>query len=395
MAGRAIAVATSAAHRTLALRRTLGIVGMLGAVGAVGTAWPRGAAAQAAEPPPAAAQPAEPPRAAPDGDIEIARDAAAPDPRAARKWLLAGQQLMQRGAYLAARNRPDDAKQQFESAATAFARAIEAGGDVNVYLDLANAQDKLGKLDDAYRHVRRVLDATTGVRPDIAKRAAAKRDDLLARIGLVTLRVVPAGTSITLGGLEIGTSPLPEPLVLIPGTYTLSFQAEGFQPREAVLEVEPGSESERTIELEAVKVVVQPVAPPVDLPAPPPRLPAPSRLPLFVGAGVTAVAIAGASALGILAIREHDTFTSPSTGEAGREDARDRGRRLALLSDASLATAAIAAGFTAYWYIYRYRQHPNHPSRNPGHNRAHNLAKLAAVPWVQPGSGGMAIAARF
>jgi tetratricopeptide (TPR) repeat protein len=333
----------------------------------------------------AAAQPR-----APGGDIEM--EPAVKDPNVARKWLAVGQQLMQRGSYLASRNRLDDAKPQFENAVTAFVKAIEASDDVNLYLELASAEEKLGKLDEATRHVRRVVEAGDGARPDVAKRAASKLDDLMGKVGLVTLSVAPAGTSITLGGAELGTSPLREPLVLMPGTYTLSFQADGFQPREAELRIEAGSETERTIELEPVKVIVEPVKPvtqammQVDAP-PPPR----SKLPLYVGAGVTGAAALAAGVFGILAIGQHATFTRASTSAADREDARTTGKRFAAVADGSLVVATAAAGFTAYWYIYRYRQHPVSKSDH----RSDNLAKLDLVPWVQPQSGGMTLAGWF
>jgi hypothetical protein len=185
------------------------------------------------------------------------------DPKVAKQWLVAGQLLMHKGSLLAAKKRWEEAKARFENAVTAFQKAIEAGGDVNVYFDLANAEDRLGKLDDAVKHLRLVVNAKAGVRPDIVKRATTRLEDLSTRVGVVTLSVTPAGSSITLGGAEFGTSPLPGPLVLMPGTYTLSFQADGFQPMEAEIKIEPGTESERTIALEPVKVIVQPVKPPV------------------------------------------------------------------------------------------------------------------------------------
>ncbi|HEY0481565.1 MAG TPA: hypothetical protein VGD37_28810, partial [Kofleriaceae bacterium] len=153
--------------------------------------------------------------------------APAKDARLARKWLAAAQQLMQKGSYFAARNRPDDARPQFENAVTAYQKAIEAGDDPNLYLELANAEDRLGKLVDAVRHLRHLTGATgaagaAGARPEVVRKARARLDELLTKVGLVTLTIAPPGASITLGGAELGTAPLTEPLVLIPGTYTLS-----------------------------------------------------------------------------------------------------------------------------------------------------------------------------
>jgi hypothetical protein len=218
--------------------------------------------------------------------------------------------------------------------------------------------------------------------------------------------VAPPGTSITLGGSELGQSPLAEPLVLLPGTYTLAFQADGFEPKEAELRVEAGSESERAIELEPVKVVVEPVQPPapVEVPRVEPPPPPPSRLPLYAGAGLTLAAAAGASTLGALAIRQHAAFTRRTTAPVDRDDARANGRLLAQLTDAAIVTAVAAAGFTAYWYFYRYKRRLDnsaaHRAGSPtaGRSARHAVsrqAKLDVVPWVQPQLGGMTLAGRF
>jgi hypothetical protein len=335
----------------------------------------------------AVAQPSEP--------ASGSEAAPARDPRAARRWLASGQMFMQRGGYLAARHRLDEARQQFDSAVAAYRKAIEASDDVNLYLELAFAEDRAGKLDSAVKHLR-TLARAGGARPEIVKRATARLEELLARIGLVTLIVAPSGTSITLGGTEIGLSPLAEPLVLLPGTYTLAFQADGYQPREAELKVEPGSESERTIELERVKVIVEPVEPaPVEPDVVTHVELRRSRLPLYAGAGVTLAAAGGAGILGALAIRQHTVFARRSTSPADRADAQANGRLLAHLADASGITAIAAAGFTAYWYFYRYRGPLVNSTADRTDKPRDSSTKLDVVPWVQSQLGGIAIAGWF
>jgi PEGA domain len=344
------------------------------------------------------AQPADPSAA---GDA-----AAGKDPKVARRWLAIGQMAVQRGAYFAARHRPDDARQQFDNAIIAYQKAIDAGDDPGLYLELALAEEKVGRLDGAVAHLRRVAQDSR-VRPEVARRAAQKLDALLARVGIVTLRVTPPGASITLGGVELGQAPLAEPLVLLPGTYTLAFQASGHQPREAELQVEPGSETERAIDLEPIRIVVEPVRPlvaeDVAQVAPPPP-PAPSRLPLWVGGSVAIAAAAGAGILGGLAIGEHAVFTRRTTLPADRADAQADGRLLARLADAAAITAVAAAGFTAYWYFYRYRgrlaNSTEDAARDPSDSRPARHSppistKLDVVPWVQPQLGGMMVAGWF
>lgn len=341
---------------------------------------------------------------APHGAIAQPRDAAdgapARDPRLARKWLVMAQQQMQRGAYLAARGRSDDARSQFEAAVAAYQRAIDAGNDANLYLDLANAEDRLGRLGDAVKHLRRMLrtgrpiaatgaTGATGLRPDVARRAAARLEALRVRVGVVTLTVAPAGASIALAGRELGIAPLGEPLVLLPGAYALSFQAAGHQPRDEEITVAAGSEIERSVALDPVAVVVAPVPPAPTGSAAPDEPPGAPR-PLVLGASVTASAAVGAAVLGVLAIRQRARFTAASTSAPDRADARTWGQRLALASDVSLAVAMLAAGATATWYFYRGR-----PDRSDDGRRPASEAKLDVVPWVQSRSGGAALAGSF
>src|SRR5262249_54365227 len=155
-----------------------------------------------------------------------------------------------------------------ENAVTAFQKAIESGDDVGVNYQLAIVEDKLGIDAAAYKHLKLVVDPNANAKPDIAKKAQAKLDEISAKIGVVTLTITPPGTQVRLTGEQFGERPRTEPLVFDPGTYTLSFSAVGFQPKDAEIKVEAGSESERKIELEAVPVVVKPVEPDHDEPAP-------------------------------------------------------------------------------------------------------------------------------
>jgi hypothetical protein len=107
---------------------------------------------------------------------------------------------------------------------------------------------------------------------------------------------------------------------------------------------------------------------------------------------VTAAAAVGGGVFGILAISEHTTFTAASTSSAGRDDARTRGQRLALLADVSIGAAVAAAGFTASWYFFKYKRSAHRQDAEP---QASVRPKLDVVPWVQSQSGGVTLAGRF
>ena len=336
------------------------------------------------------------------GDIEMGAEGEAPaeseppavvkDPKLAKKLQQAAVKATQQGDYAARRNKADDAKAHYETAATAYTKAIETGDDKNLYYDLALVEAKLGKLDLAVKHLQIVIKPDAGTKPDVVKKATTKFDELSMQVGFVTLEVDPEATTVSIAGAEVGTSPLAEPLVLMPGTYTLTFASDGYQPKDVELVVEAGSETERKIELEPIKIVVAPVSerPVEEEPVVTP--PAPSKLPLYVGAGVTGAALVTTVITGIMAVGEHDTFTAEDSTRRERDDAQAAGKNLALVSDIALGTTIVAAGFTAYWYFAKYKP----AQRKYAETRPSDAtAKVHVVPWVQPATGGLSFAGSF
>lgn len=325
--------------------------------------------------PPAAEQAAE----APPAPVK--------DPKLARKWRRAGDQLVRKGDYLTRRGKTDEALQQYQNAVTAYQKAIEAGEDTSLYYQLALAEDKAGLAPEAIKHLK-VLLAAEGVKANIAKNAQARLDELLMKVGIVTLSVTPDGTQVSIEGKELGETPLPEPLILAPGTYKVTFAAVGFQPKDFDLKVEAGSESERTIALEPVPIVAKAEPEPMpEPPAPPP--PAPSKLPLYIGGGAALGLTVVATVTGIVAIGKHGTYTDAGVSPMERADAQSSGKTFALVTDLAIVGAVGAAAFTAYWYQYRYR-----PQARAIAERQEQ-AKVDVRPWVQPQAGGLSVAGTF
>jgi hypothetical protein len=358
---------------------------------------PEPAAPKSPPPPPkdpAATDPAAPPTGEPAAPVK--------DPKAAKKWLAAGQQLVAQGDWFTRAKKPDDAKARYENAVTSFQKSIDAGDDLNTYALLADAEEKLGKIDIAARHYRVVVKAQAGIRPDVLKKSTTKLEELSGKLGILTLTVNPEGAQISLSGTELGKAPLAEPLILVPGPYMLSFQADGFQPKDLELTIEAGSENERTIDLEAVKIIVRPPAPKIE--EPPPKVAAgPSRLPIYVSAGAGVALLGTAAVTGFLAIRQHGTYTAEGSTGVEREDARINGKRLALVSDLTLVGGLAAGGFAAYWYFFKYKpaqrkpaeERPMMTSASRGRRDAAQSAKVDLIPWVQPGASGLSLAGAF
>jgi len=316
---------------------------------------------------------------------EAAETAPVKDPKVAQQAIASARQLVRKGDAAARAKKTDDAKARYAEAAAAYERAIEAGADVGTYVDLAAVEEKLGALDRAALHYRTVLE-TQGVRADLVKKATARYDELTTKIGLVTLAVKPDGTTITINGKIVGTTPLAAPLVLMPGAYTISLAADGHVSRETEIKVDEGSESERSFELEPEpQEPTQPKPPeaPVVVAAKPS---APSKTPMLVAGGAAVALVAVAGVTGVLAIGKQNQFEDASSSPQEREDARDAGKRFALVTDLCLAGAVVGGGIAAYWYFAKYRATAS---------REQVGAKADVVPWVKADAGGFAVLGAF
>jgi hypothetical protein len=330
-------------------------------------------------------QPADQPT---DQAAEPAKPEVVKDPKVAKKWQRAGDILIRKGDYLTRKGKTDDATQQYNLAVTAYQHAVEASDDVTMNYYLAVAEDKAGLATDAMKHVKLAL-AAEGIKPYLQKKAQTLLDELSMKIGIVKLNIKPDGTQVMIEGKEIGVSPLTESLVLMPGTHMVSLSAVGFQPKELELKVEAGSESERTIELDPVPVVVQ--APTVEEPetpfVEPPK--GPSKLPLYIGGGATIGLAVAATVTGIMAVGKHGTYTDPASTPSERADAQSSGKTLAHVTDICIIGAVGAAAFTAYWYQFKYRPQARAATEHEAQ------AKVDVVPWVQPQAGGLTVAGSF
>lgn len=313
------------------------------------------------------------------------------DPKVARKWLNAAQQLVQKGDYFTSHKKPDDAKAQYDNAVTAYQHAIEAGDDVAVNYQLALVEDKLGALPEEYGYLQLVIAAQPPVKADILKKAQAKLDDVTNKVGVVTLTVVPEGTTISIADKQYGDSPLKQPIVLMPGTYTASFVLTGYQPKETELKVEAGAGVEKKIELEPVPIKVTPHIVESE-PEPAPVAPKPSKLPLIVGASATVAFTAGAVIFGASAISQHNAYTDPTFTKKERSDAQSFGRTMAHLCDGAIVLSLASAAFTVYWYHWKYQKELDAP---PPGEQPRIVPKVDMVPWVQPDGGGLAAVGSF
>jgi hypothetical protein len=334
---------------------------------------------------PATAQPDDP---APD-DSGGDGDGEAPKPEDAKRWMAAGDTLMKKGDQLAKRNKTAEAQSQYERALLSYQKAHEASGNAQVYYAIAAAEEKLGRTKDALLHYRKVTLEVSG-NAKLLELATERLGTLSMAVGLFTAAVDPEGADLAIDGVSVAKSPMAEPIVLDPGSYTLVITADGYVPLEVKLAIEGGSESERTFKLDPVPVVFEKPkeAPRKITPKPPPSRP--SSAPVWIGGAVTLTLTAVATTTGLLALSKHNQFedemgTDPQT----REAARKKGKQFAIATDICMVGAVLGAAFTAYYYFGVYKP------RVGKYKKQMEKREVSVAPWIEPTIGGVSIGVTY
>ncbi|MBZ0234227.1 MAG: PEGA domain-containing protein [Deltaproteobacteria bacterium] len=376
-------------------RRTWLVAALVSLCASVGT--PSIALAQPdPEPEPEVEMPGDEPPL-PEGDSPP-EPPAEPDPAtkaAAKKLLDGGDGFLKKGDRYAKRKKADQARAEYERALAAYTKAYELVPNPKIYYPMAIAEEKLEKWIDVATHLRRFLNQASDADAKMRADAEARLENAKLNIGVLKLNVTPEGAQVAIDGNPVGTTPLAEPIYLAPGEYALSITADGHKPIEQPLTVEAGSESERAFELESAAVIIdtpRPPPPPPEIPMPP----RPSKTMLFVAGGATLAFFAGATTTGILAMGKNGTWKDENASDAAREDARQSGKSLALLTDGLILGTIVAGGLTAYYYtkIYKPKQAEYRKQLEEREKRFDEYArapKVFVTPWVQAGGGGLVL----
>lgn len=281
----------------------------------------------------------------------------APSPasaQSARELFLEGQNAYELGRY-------EDAVEAWEAAYAAEARPA-------LKWNLAQAYERLGRIDDAIASLEVYL-ADAGDDAALAERAQHRLEALQSRRDRTRLTIVggPAGGEVRVDGVSVGTLPIPEPVRVEPGDHAVEVIAEGFDPFRSNVSVTAGATV--TIEVE-----MGPGAVPGETEGAAPRRFGASPVGWAVGGAGAAMLIAG-GVTGILAMRAESDLLDRCPdrrcpGDQDLNDVRadaDRGRALALSTDILLGAgvATLATGVVLLFVLPRDERRANEAGVTP------------------------------
>lgn len=333
--------------------------------------------------------------------LAIGRSASAQDDdekEKKRKKVLAGRLLregdiaMKRGDYETRRKRPERAKQQYERALKAYEKAFELYPLAQIYFPIGLAEQKLGRNLDAMRHYQQLLDEVDKLKPALKAELDKRVAEVRKLVVVLKLTIKPDGSTVTVDGNEVGTSPLVAPVFLNPGEHTVAVTAHDHIPYEKKETFEAG-EVERPITLEKTPVVV---AKPKPKPKPKKKVASgPSKQKLYIGIGATAGMATIAIITGLVALSKHGTFTDDSVSQGMRDSAQSSGKTFALVSDLFWLGTIAAGAYTAYYYYKVYQPKKRSMERRYEGERESRVRDLWVAPYVAADSGGVAAGGRF
>jgi hypothetical protein len=276
------------------------------------------------------------------------------DPAVADALFKAGRKAMEVGDY--------------PSACAKFRESQRLDPAVGTLLNLADCEEKRGKIAEASALYRQVVDQLppSDDRVPIAKTRIAALEPRVPRLTIRLAPGAPAGALVKRDGIELGPASLDLPLPMDPGGHVILVTAPGRLERSfdvtlaegeaRSIEVSPGAEHQP---------MRPPSAPP--LPAsPPPASPPPARSGSsamrttgFIVGGFGVVAVGVGTATGIMVLGAKSTAEEdcppprPCRTQNGR-DAVERGRTLGPVTTVALSIGAAAlAGATALILVSR------------------------------------------
>jgi hypothetical protein len=250
----------------------------------------------------------------------------------------------------------------FDAALIEFQRAYDTAPAYKILYNIALVQRQLKDYAGAVRSFKRYLD-DGGNRIDAKRITEVEReiDKLQGRVAELKLTTNVEGAEVSVDDLEVGTTPLSDPLLVNAGKRKISVSKSGYNTATRVIKVAGGDSKELELELKkssggaAAPPTTSGQPPPTDKP-PPKDEPEPepeaegSSFP-WVPWAITGVLAAGTGVMAVLTLSAQSDLESERESVTTREkldDAESKTKTFALVTDVLLAATVVSAGVALY-----------------------------------------------
>lgn len=249
----------------------------------------------------------------------------------------------------------------YAAACGQFAESQRLDPAAGTLLNLADCEEHLGKTASAWEHYISVRDQLKpgDERLPYAQARIAALEGRLPRLALRLPPGAPAGTRVMRGQTEVGSASLGIPVVVDPGTVTVTVTSPGRLTTRLDVNVRDGESSDLVVqvgELEHVPSTPSQVAVMTALPPRTPPSPSPSGTRRTIGwivggvgaAGVVVGSITGAMALGAASTYKANCNAAGACRNSEGIDAAASGKTYATLSTVGFVVGAAGLGAGLY-----------------------------------------------
>jgi hypothetical protein len=259
-----------------------------------------------------------------------------------------------------------DAK-RYEQAITTYRASYDIVASPNSRLQIARALEALGRLDEAYAELAAaVADAKKAAAADskyepTLKAAVAELQALESKVGhvQVTLGGDLADAKVTIGSRELGPEELSGPVVVSPGSVTVSAALPDGRTATREVSVDAGATVPVELQLEPPKATVAPAPSEAPTPAhPPPPASETGHSSLrpfaYIAGGVGVAGLATFAVFGLMNKSRFDDLDSSCNGghcSPDRQSDIDAGRRYQSIANVGLVVGVVGVGAGATLFV--------------------------------------------
>lgn len=278
----------------------------------------------------------------------------------------------------------------FEAALTELQRAYDLAPSYKILYNIALVYLQLNDHAGALRSFRKYL-GDGGKKIDQKRRAEVEKEigKLESRVATLELSVNVEGAELSVDDLDVGETPLDQPLVVNAGKRKISASKSGYGTVTKVVVVAGGDKKQLSLELKPGVSTPPPAVsgkPETGKQKPEKRKPEkPARKVPWLWWGVTGGMAAGTAVAGVLALgaqRDLDEKKQHPSNKNDLDDAATKTRTFAIVTDVLLVGTVAVGGYATY--LTFFAPAPKDPTKD-------KKAKLA----VGVGPGSVSVAGTF
>jgi hypothetical protein len=249
----------------------------------------------------------------------------------------------------------------FDAALAEFNKAYDLAPNYRVLYNMAQVQTERHDYVAALKLMEKYLEeGGNDIAPERRDQVTKEIATLRGRVTQLTIKTEVEGAELLIDGVVSGTTPFAEPVLISAGVRQLQLRKPGYETANKTMTVAGGEEVAVEFDLKELPESPAPIAVQTSDNSPlrdtaPRADEGPSKTPMWITLATTGLLAGGAVTFAIMTNKADDDLDKELNrfplDEKKVDDARDKLKRDALITDGFTAASVISAGFFVYFAI--------------------------------------------